>query len=137
MSVARVFSGHPLAVAVAVAVGLDVAASVAGVMLVEFLALSRLLHAVTARPTRSIIRVLAALQVAAGPISRIDPERFYTDLLKPSLITLWLSQLIVFAVYPRFAARHGGNRITHVTLGLGASAFTIYGLCATLQHATS
>jgi amino acid transporter len=133
MSVARVFAGHTLSVAV----GLGVAASVAGVMLVEYLALSRLLHAVTARPTRSITRLLAVLLIAAGPVSLIDPERFYNDLLKPSLVALWLSQLLVFAVYPRFAARHGGHRIASITLGLGAAAFSIYGLYATLQHATT
>jgi hypothetical protein len=32
------------------------------------------------------------------------PLRVYSDLLVPSLVALWLAQLIVFAVYPRFAA---------------------------------
>lgn len=134
MAVARVFSGHTLAVAV----GLGVAAGTAGVMLVEYLALSRLLHAVTARPTRSIIRVLAVPLVVAGPVSLlIDPDRFYDSMLKPSLVALWLSQLVVFAVYPRFAARHGRLRVADLALALGAVAFAVYGLYATMQHATS
>ena len=133
VSIAREFSGQRLAVAV----GLGVAASVAGVMLVEFLALSRLLHAVTGRPTGSVIRVLAVLLVAAAPLSLINPEAIYTALLKPSLVALWLSQLLVFAVYPRFAARHGGGRLTSTALAIAASAFAVYGLYATTQHATT
>ena len=133
MSVARVFAGEPLAVAV----GLGVVASVAGVMLVEFLALSRLLHVVTHHRTGSIIGVLAVLLGVSGPLSLINPEWVYTALLKPSLVALWLSQLVVFAVYPRFAVRHGGRRLTSVPLALAASAFAVYGLYATVQHATT
>lgn len=132
-SVAQVFSGHSLAVAI----GVGVAVSVAGVMLVEYLALSRLLHAVTAKSPRAIIVVLAAVLVGTAPITLIDPERIYNDLLKPSLIALWLSQLVVFAVYPRFAARFGRLRITDVALAVGGALFTVYGIYATLQHAST
>jgi amino acid transporter len=134
MSIARIFSGPELAIAV----GVGVAVSTAGVMLVEYLALTRLLHAVTARPTRTFTRALAVILVAAAPISLIDPDRFYDDLLKPSLVALWLSQLVVFAVYPRFAARvHDGLRLADVTLALGASAFAIYGLYTTFHAAST
>lgn len=44
---------------------------------------------------------------------------------------------MVLAVYPRFAARHGGLRIGHVLLATGAVAFAIYGIYATLQHAST
>lgn len=133
MSMARVFSGQPLALAV----GLGVAVSVAGLMLVEFLALSRLLHAVTRRPIGAVNRVLAVLLVVAGPVSLINPEAFYTALLKPSLVALWLSQLLVFTVYPRFARRHGGRPLLSSSLAAAASAFALYGLYATMQHASS
>ncbi|MGZ4698289.1 MAG: hypothetical protein ACXVGT_12190, partial [Oryzihumus sp.] len=133
VAVARVFGGPGLAVAV----GLGVAASIAGVMLVEFLALSRLLHVVTRCPTGTVIGVLAVPLVAAGPISLIDPEGFYNALLKPSLVALWLSQLVVFAVYPRFAVRRGSNPLLSAALALGACAFAGYGIWATLQHAAT
>ena len=133
MSLARVYAGPGLATAV----GLGVAASTAGVMLVEYLALSRLLHAVTGRSVTSVIRVLAVVLVASGLVSLVDPERFYSALLKPSLITLWLSQLVVFAVYPRFATRHGGGRVVSLALAVGASAFAVYGMYATVQHAAT
>jgi amino acid transporter len=133
MSVAEVFSGHSLAVAI----GVGVAVSIVGVMLIEFLALSRLLHALTARPTRTVVAAMAVVTVAAAPITLINPHRIYEDLLKPSLVALWLSQLVVFAAYPAFVARRGRVRVTDIALALGASAFAIYGLYATFQHAST
>ena len=123
MSVAQVFSGHALAVAV----GVGVAVSTVGVMLVEFLALSRLLCAVLTRPPVLIIRILSAVLVLAAPITLLAPVRIYEDLLKPSLVALWLSQLIVFAAYPRFARRGGRTRRSDWALSLGASAFAGFG----------
>jgi hypothetical protein len=133
MSMARVFSGQQLAVAV----GLGVAASVAGLMLVEYLALSRLLHALSRRPVGSVNLVLAALLVGAAPVSLIDPEAFYSALLRPSLVALWLSQLVVFAVYPRFAARHGHDPLAATALAAAASAFAVYGIYATVGNLVS
>ncbi|HEY3087359.1 MAG TPA: hypothetical protein VGJ59_04765 [Jatrophihabitantaceae bacterium] len=133
MSIAEVFSGHSLAVAI----GIGVAVSTAGLMLVEYVALSRVLHAVTDRPLRPIIGVLAVVLVGSAPLSLINPERFYEDLLKPSLIALWLSQLVVFAVYPRFAAARRHRPLPAWMLAIGASAFAIYGLYATVQHSST
>ena len=67
----------------------------------------------------------------------IDPIRIYDDLLKPSLVALWLSQLIVFAAYTRFTARHGSRMLPAWALSTGSTAFALYGLWATLQHSTS
>ena len=72
--------------------------------------------------------------VAAGPISLLNPSRFYTDLLRPSLIALWVAQLIPMAVLPWFAARHGRLRIHHVALALGGCAVMLFGLHSTLIH---
>lgn len=71
--------------------------------------------------------------VGAAALLLIDPDRIYDALLKPSLVALWLSQLIVFAVFPRFAARHGARPAPAWTLSAVASA--LYGLWSTLQHA--
>jgi hypothetical protein len=133
MSIAEVFSGHSLAVAI----GVGTAVSIAGIMLIEYVALSRLLHAVTAWPPRTIVAALAVVLVASAPITLANPERIYNDLLKPSLVALWLSQLVVFVVYPRFAAKFGRVRPVDVALAVGASAFAIYGLYATFQHAST
>jgi amino acid transporter len=133
MSIAEVFADHQLALAI----GLGVAASTAGVMLVEYLALSRLLHVLSGRSIRLTTAVLAAVLVGTAPLTLISPERIYNALLKPSLIALWLSQAIVFAVYPRFARRHGPRRRTDIPLATGAVLVTVYGLIATVAQVGS
>ena len=130
MSIAQVFSGHGLAVAI----GVGVAASTVGVMLLEYLALTRLGHALTGRSTQLIAGALAVALVGFAPLTLIDPERIYNDLLTPSLVMLWLSQLVVFAVYPRFTARFARRRLVDVPLAAAAVAFTIYGVYASIQH---
>ncbi len=133
MALAEAYASHSLAVAV----GLGTAVSIAGVMLVEYLALTRLLHAVSRRPIRSVTRRIAVALVGTAPITLLNPRGLYYDLLKPSLIALWLSQLIVFAVYPRFASQRRARRIPAWSLSAAATAFAIYGLWATLQHTIS
>lgn len=133
MSMAEVFAGH----GVAVAVGVGVAASIVGVMLVEFLALSRLVSALTARPVRPVVRALAVALVATAPLTLLAPQRIYADLVKPSLVALWLSQLLVFAAYPRFAATVGNSRTIGVALAAAGVAFTVFGIYATTQSAGS
>jgi hypothetical protein len=71
------------------------------------------------------------------PFTLINPERIYNDLLTPSLVALWLSQLIVFAVYPRFATRHNGRPLPAWVLTAAATAFAVSGLWATVQHSGS
>jgi hypothetical protein len=119
------------------AIGVGLALSVGGVMLAEFFALTRLVRAVTSWRLRPITWAIAAFVVAAAPIMLIDPDGLYDALLKPSLIALWLSQLIVFAVYPRFARAHGGRLLPACALSLIASGLAVYGLVITLQHASS
>jgi hypothetical protein len=133
VTVAQEFSGQALAEAI----GVGIAVSTAGLILAEYLALTRLLHAVGSWRIRPITLVLAAIMVVAAPLTLIDPEGFYSALLKPSLVALWVSQLIVFAVYPRFAARHRKRLSLAWALSLAASALAIYGLVTALQAAGS
>jgi amino acid transporter len=132
MSLAAGFAGHGFAVAV----GVGVAVSVVGVMLVEYLALSRLVSAVASWPLRRVIIAIGIVVVAAAPFTLINPQRIYNDLLTPSLVALWLSQLIVFAVYPRFAARQHNRPLPAWTLTITSTAFAVYGLWATIQHSS-
>ncbi len=129
MAVAERFAGHGFAVAV----GVGVAASVAAVMLVEYFALSRLTVAVTAWPLRRVVIGIGVVLVAVSPVLLINPDLIYDDLLTPSLFALWLSQLVTFAVYPRFVARHGGRMLPAWVLTAGASALAVYGLWVTVQ----
>jgi amino acid transporter len=125
MEVAQRFAGHGLAVTV----GIGVVASIAGVMLVEYLALSRLLKAVVmAWPLRRILVGIGLLMVAFGPVVLINPDEIYDDLITPSLVALWLSQLVVFAVYPRYAASRGRRAAPAWVLAAACVAFALYGV---------
>jgi amino acid transporter len=132
MTVAERFVGHGFAVAV----GLGVAVSVAGVILVEYLALSRLTTAVTSWPLRRVVIGIGVIMVATAPVLLINPDRIYDTLLTPSLFALWLSQLVTFAVYPRFVARRGGRAVPAWGLAAAASAFVGYGLWTTIATST-
>jgi hypothetical protein len=74
-------------------------------------------------PVQTVLAWIAVPFVGADAISLIDPDRFYDDLIKPSLGALFVSQLVVFALFPRF--RRG-------PLALGAagvaSALAVWGL---------
>ncbi len=129
MAVAQRFAGHGFAVTV----GIGVAVSVAGVILVEYLALSRLTTAVTAWPLRRVVIGIGIVMVATAPLLLFNPQAIYDDLLTPSLFALWLSELVTFAVYPRFVARRGGRLLPAVVLAAAASALAVYGLWTTIQ----
>ena len=133
VSVVQQYAGAGLAEAV----GIGVAVSIAGVILCEYLALTRLAYAVGGWGMRRIAATIGALVVCAAPFSLIDPGGFYETLLQPSLVALWLSQLIVLAVYPRFAAKRRQRAWPAWALGLGASAFALYGLWTALHQASS
>lgn len=122
---------------VADAIGIGIAVSIAGLIVVEYLALTRLVHAIVGWRFRPIAVAIGVVMVVAAPFSLINPEGFYTTLIKPSLIALWLSQLIVFAVYPMFVRKQRGQALPAWALALAASALAIYGLVTSIQNATS
>ncbi|HEY1514118.1 MAG TPA: hypothetical protein VGF66_10220 [Gaiellaceae bacterium] len=113
-AIAGAYSGRTLAIVV----GVGAAASVAGLIVAEYLALSRLLFAFTGVPIRRLVSIIAVPFVALDVLSLIDPEWFDEHVLRPSLIALYLSQLIVFAVYPL-------HRRRPVDVALAAIAFAL------------
>jgi hypothetical protein len=133
VSVAAQFAGPGLAEAI----GIGVAVSIAGVMLCEYLALTRLLHAVAAWPIGAVAIALGALFLLAAPLVLIDPQGIYTALERPSLVALWLSQLMVFAVFPRFARRRGRAPAPAWALSLIAGGWAGYGMWLAVTQAGS
>jgi amino acid transporter len=113
-AIAGAYSGRTLAIVV----GVGAAASVAGLIVAEYLALSRLLFAFTGIPIRRLATLIAVPFVALDVLSLVDPEWFDEHVLRPSLIALYLSQLIVFAVYPLYRRRP-------VDVALAAIAFAL------------
>ena len=133
VSVAQQFAGDGLARAI----GIGVAVSTAGLIVWEYLALTRLTHAITRWRIRPITAVIGIGVILAAPFTLIDPEGFYSTLAKPSLIALWVSQLIVFAVFPLFALKRGLRMWPACALSGVASGFAIYGIVTALQSASS
>ncbi len=123
------FAGRGLAQAIGIGVGV----SIAGVILCEYLALTRLISAISAWRMRPITIGIGALLVLIAPFTLIDPEGFYNTLAQPSLIALWVSQLIVFLVFPFFARKHNQRALPAWTLAVAASALAVYGLWTGLQ----
>jgi len=113
-AIAGAYSGRTLGIVV----GVGAAVSVAGLIVAEYLALSRLLFAFTGVPVGRLVRMIAVPFVALDALSLVDPEWFDEHVLRPSLIALYLSQLIVFAVYPLYRRRP-------LDVALGAIAFAL------------
>lgn len=118
-------------------IGIGIAASVAGVILAEYVALTRLARAVAGWRPRPVSVVIGVLMMIGAAISLTDPNRFYDKLLRPSLVALWLSQLIVFLVYPQYARRQGRSLPAAATLAVIAVALAGYGLYTTIANPSS
>lgn len=121
-AIAEAYSGRPLAVVV----GLLTAGSALALIVAEYLALARLLHWLHGAPVRSLLAWIAVPFIAADAISLLDPSGFYDSLIKPSLGALFLSQLIVFLVFPRF--RRGALALAGAAVASGLAGWGLYTL---------
>lgn len=88
----------------------------------------RVLRAMAGVALRPASIALGLIMIGGCALTLIDPLGAYRLLTRPSLIALWLSQLIVFAAYPAFARR--GRRLgpLDVTATVLACALTLFGL---------
>lgn len=132
-AIATAYSGRPLAIAV----GIGLSVSVLGVVVAEYLALSRLLHAVLRVPVRRLLLWIGVPFVAGDAISVINPDKFDHTLLRPSLVALFISQLIVFAVFPLYRAKRGRLGAVDILVAAVAGALMIWGLYRSLWHPVS
>lgn len=127
-AIATAYSGRTLGIVV----GAGAAASVGGLIVAEYLALARLLHAFTGFGVRRIVRWIAFPFVALDALSLVDPEWFDENLLRPSLAALYVSLLTVFAVYPLYR-----RRPVDVVLAAVAFALMAWGLWRVLTATPS
>lgn len=123
-AIAQAYSGRGLAVVV----GLVTAGSTLALIVAEYLAVGRLLHWLHGLPLRPVLAWIAVPFLAADAISLVDPERFYDDLLKPSLGALFVSQLIVFVVFPLF--RRGLAAVGLAAVSAALAGWGLYMLLA-------
>ena len=123
-AIARYYSGRSLEVAVA----LGIAVGTLALIVAEYLALGRLLNWLHGPPLRRVLLWIAVPFVAADVISLVNPQEFYDKLLKPSLGALFISQLIVFVVFPLF--KPGLRWLPLVAISSGLAGWGFYVLVA-------
>jgi amino acid transporter len=123
-AIAKYYSGRPLEIAVA----LGVAVGTLALIVAEYLALGRLLHWLHGPPVQRVLVWIAVPFVAADALSLINPDEFYDKLLKPSLGALFVSQLLVFAVFPLF--KRGLRWLPLVAIASGLAVWGFYTLVA-------
>ena len=123
-TVAELYSGSTLADAVAIVS----VASVLGLIVAEFIAITRVGHAMFHIPVKRVAQVTAVLFVAGDIISLIDPDTIYDDMITPSLTALYISQAIVFACFPLLLRKEGKRRPFQVALAVVATGLMLFGL---------
>jgi hypothetical protein len=123
-AIAKYYSGRSLEVAVTLGIALGTLA----LIVAEYLALGRLLHWLHGFPLRRALVWIASPFVIADAISLINPDEFYDKLLKPSLGALFISQLIVFVVFPLY--RRGLRWLPLVAVASGLAVWGFYTLVA-------
>jgi hypothetical protein len=133
VTIAQADSGRALVIVVA----LLGAASTAALIVLELLALGRLVHWLAGTAITPTLAAIAVPFVAADALSLIDPQRFYSDLLKPSLIALFISQLLVFLVYPLFRRHERARLPVALAVSAVASALAGYGLYMAIHSSVS
>lgn len=132
-ALAGLVGGRPLALAV----GLGTAASTVVLTVAEFVALARLAQSVLGRSRDEVLAGISVPLLVAVSFGLIDPEGFYRDLLQVSLVALFVSQLVVVAVYPRFRLRHhrlGAIDILATVGSLGLFGFGLYSAAGSYLH---
>jgi len=98
------------ATGLATGVGVVALVGIAGVIVAEFVALVRLGGTMLGLDRRTGAALVAAFFVFADVASLANPQRFYTVAIAPSVVALYLSQLVVFLAFPVLAVREGRGR---------------------------
>ncbi len=123
-AIAQAYGGRGLAVVV----GLLTAGGTLALVVAEYLALGGCCTGCTASRSRTSYAWIAVPFLAPDALSLVDPDRFYDDLLKPSLGALFVSQLAVFVVFPRF--RRGPLALGAAAVASGLAVWGLYTLVA-------
>lgn len=113
------------------------ATSVLAVIVAEYVALTRLLHAMTGLAVRRLAIAIGALFLIAEAISLVDPDSIYDHALTVSLAALYLSQIVVLAVYPMWRRRTSTLGIVDVAATVAGTALMVFGLYVVIGQARS
>ena len=112
----------------AFAIGLFALLSTAALIYAEFFALSRVMYSMLKIKIQNSIIYISAFFIIADAISIANPIAFYNYTLAPSLVALFASQLIVFAVYPSYMGRYFRASAASYAIAIISSVLVVYGL---------
>ena len=121
-AIAQAYSGRSLAVVV----GILTAAGTLALVVAEYLALARLFRWLHGIPLTTSYAWIAVPFLGLDAISLASPNRFYDDLLKPSLGALFVAQIVVFLVFPRF--RRNVPAVVAAAIASGLAGWGLYTL---------
>ena len=76
----------------------------------EYVALTRVVRAVTGIDLRRGALAIGGLFLLGAALALINPDEVYGHALTGSLVALYISQAMVFAVYPMYAQNRAGAR---------------------------
>lgn len=122
--IAKSLGGRPLGVAVVVGAAL----SALTLVLLEYAALTRLLPAMLPMAPRTAELGVGGAFVASALLALLGPNAAYWQLLKPSLVALYASEMVVLAVYPRFERAGGRWRLEDFVVAAVSCGLMAYGL---------
>jgi len=123
-AMARAYSGRSLEIVI----GVLTAGGTLALVVAEYLALARLLRWLNGAPLRTSYAWIAVPFLGLDAVSLVSPGRFYDDLLKPSLGALFVSQLVVFLVFPLW--RRSVPALVAATVGSALAVWGFYTLVA-------
>lgn len=106
--------------------------SVLSLVLLEYVALTRLVYAMSQLAPRRIELGVGVAFVASSALSLLGPDAAYERLVSPALVALYLSLLVVFAVYPGFRRKFATLRVVDVVVAAGACGLMIFALYNTI-----
>lgn len=127
-SMGRALSGRGLADVLV----LFTAVSVMTLVLLEYVALTRLLPAMGLARRRNAELGVGVAFVASCALTLINPDTAYEKLVTPALIALYLALVMTFLVYPWFRQKHaqkqGQFRVADFLVAAAAAALMGFGL---------
>jgi hypothetical protein len=123
-AIAEAYAGRWLAVPV----GATIVASILTLVFAEFVALGRLLRTMSGIRSGAATLAVGGAFLVADAAALLGPDGFYEQALRPSLFALYLSQLIVFVVYPLRSRASSTRRLAPLALASLATAPMVYGI---------
>ncbi len=102
--------------------------SIFDLIIIEFIAIQRLSFSMlNLKPDRSLT-IVGVLFILFSALGILNPEAFYQDTLILSLMSLYVSQVIVFLAYPFFARKRFKLQFIDIIIAMVSSLMMLYGL---------